>query len=349
MKSSKDKADKTSKNLNHDKLEMELKTKQASMQYLSSKYELSGRPWEDRDKKQFEQLKRDEKRLLQMQSSPSGNNNGNIEKCWSCWTAFTPVRIVVGILLMLVSLLIVISITLSSVDKLMHSTCKYSCAWALDKPTLPNPIDLMLKEFSKAFPIDFLVFGALTVYMFVCSLSGLVTLGVRIFFWRLYDIRPRNTAPTALLMGCWMLMFVALSLNMEVLTLSPQYATFGNQFYYTSNSTIIPTNGTIINGTDITHPNFGDSLFFGEETATKETCTIDVSDTNGQCIMSQVSRFIHLIDLQLPFFGVVLFFANLAFVAFFVIWMVRELACPPNPDGDYQSLKEEEQFFGEDP
>jgi len=74
-----------------------------------------------------------------------------------------------------------------------------------------------------------------------------------------------------------------------------------------------------------------------------------VSDTNGQCIMSQVSRFIHLIDLQLPFFGVVLFFANLAFLAFFVIWLVRELACPPNPDGDYQSLKEEEQFFGEDP
>jgi len=343
MKSSKDKTDKASKNLNQDKIEMEIKTKQASIQYLASKYDLSGKPWEERDKKQYDQLKREERRLLQMQSKPVEDKSSSIfDKCCSCWTAFTPIRIVVGILLMMVSLLIVLSLTLSSVDKLMHSTCKYSCAWALDSPTLPNPIDLMLTQFSKAFPIDFLVFGGLTIYMFLCALSGLVTLGVRIFFWKLYEIRPRNTSPTALLMGCWMLMFVALSLNMEVLTLAPRYASFGNQFYY-SNSTGIPSNVSLTS--DLEH----NLLWLNDQLGSKEDCTIEESNTNGRCVMSQVSRFIHMIDLQLPFFGVVLFFANLAFLGFFLLWLVREAACPPDPDGDYQSLKEDEQFYGEDP
>jgi len=249
------------------------------------------------------------------------------EKCWDCWTASTPLRIVVGVLLMCLSILIVLSLAMSSVDKLMHSTCKYSCAYSIPKPTLPNPIDLMLGEFSKAFPIDFLVFGGLTCYMFVCALNGLVNLGVRLFVFRIYEIRAKHSMPSALLMGCWMLMFVALALNMEVLTLSPQYATFGNQFY--ANITMSGGPTPIIQ-------------------VTKEKCTIELSDTNGQCIMSQVGRFIHLIDLQLPFFGVVLFFANLLFIAAYLLFLTRELFCPANPDSDYHALKDD-QFFGEDP
>jgi len=305
---------------------MELKTKQASMQYLSSKYELSGRPWEERDKKQFDQLRRDERRLLAIsgKKDAEAGSGGIRKKCWDCWTASTPLRVVVGVLLMCVSLLIVLSLTMSSMDKLMNSTCKYSCAYSIPKPTLPNPIDLMLGEFSKAFPIDFIVFGGLTLYMFICALNGLVNLGVRLFVFKIYEIRANHSMPSALLMGCWMLMFVALALNMEVLTLSPQYATFGNQFF---------TNITM----DGPNPVF-----------TKEKCTIELSDTLGQCTMSQVSRFIHLIDLQLPFFGVVLFFANLLFIVAFLLFLTRELFCPHNPDTDYHALKDD-QFFGEDP
>jgi len=58
-----------------------------------------------------------------------------------------------------------------------------------------------------------------------------------------------------------------------VLTLSPQYATFGTQTYNPG-----------ANGTDL------------------EQCTMDVSDLDGQCTMSQVGRFIHLINIELPFF-----------------------------------------------
>ena len=47
----------------------------------------------------------------------------------------------------------------------------------------------------------------------------------------MYQLRPRRTTPQALLFMCFLLMMVILSLNVTLLTLSPQYMTFGNQRY----------------------------------------------------------------------------------------------------------------------
>lgn len=48
---------------------------------------------------------------------------------------------------------------------------------------------------------------------------------------QLYDFRKAGTMPNGLLLGCWMVCFAVLVLNMQLLTFAPKYATFGDQFY----------------------------------------------------------------------------------------------------------------------
>ncbi len=120
--------------------------------------------------------------------------------------------------------------------------------------------------------------------------------------------------PNAMLMGSWILMFVALALNMEILTFTPQYATFGSQFY------MKPDNSS------------------GEVVLVRTDCTIDVAGIGENvCVMSQVARFIQLINIQLPFFGVILFFANLVFLAAYFFTLVYVGLC--RRQLDHKALK----------
>ena len=48
---------------------------------------------------------------------------------------------------------------------------------------------------------------------------------------QVFKIRPRRTPPQPLLLACVLLMLIMLVMNVEVLTLAPQYATFGSQQY----------------------------------------------------------------------------------------------------------------------
>lgn len=58
-------------------------------------------------------------------------------------------------------------------------------------------------------------------------LKELVPHTIRII--QLYEVKKKSTMPHGLVMGVWLLMFVVLLLNVELLTLAPQYTTFGNQ------------------------------------------------------------------------------------------------------------------------
>ena len=46
-----------------------------------------------------------------------------------------------------------------------------------------------------------------------------------------YEIRPKRTLPQALLISGFIISFVILSLSAQMMTLSPQYTTFGSQKY----------------------------------------------------------------------------------------------------------------------
>lgn len=320
----------TELNRNPQDIVMELRKTQEMMKYLSSRYEDSGRAWTTSDKKRFNELKADEKRLLAQKSrmegggGASGDALGRLTAATSCcgkiWNAFAPIRIIVGVSLLLISWLIVISMILSSVDRIANSTCGYSCGFALDEPNITNPIDELLKALSFAFPIDFIAFALFTVYFFFAIMHGLVQLGVRILIFKLYEVKKRATMPHAMLMGTWLVMFTVLVLNMQILTLSPTYASFGNQFYITAgNST---GNGTDIGGVKMPC----DLQNLGED----------------RCIITQVGEFINTANLQLPFFSIVLFFANLGFLLMFILSHLWVLCRKPKDTSadDYKRLQE---------
>jgi len=286
-------------------------------------------------------LKREERKILELQAQKEKADNAaqNVDRCALIWKATTPLRIAVGTFFLLVSLLIITSLSLSSIDKLIHSTCKTHCGWTVDSPSLPNPVDIILNALSEVFPIDYFLFALLVIYLMLCTVSALVSLGVRIIFFKLHDVRKAHTMPNALLLGCWFLMFIALSMNMEILTLSPQYTAFGSQFYYPI------SNGTFFNSTT-------NETIIIQVTGPKTKCSVTVIDTvPGMCVLSQVARFVHLINIQLPFFGVILFFGNLVFIGIFFLFLGREVICSSPEEESYQTLKEraeQDAFFAED-
>ncbi len=72
------------------------------------------------------------------------------------------------------------------------------------------------------------------------------------------------------------------------------------------------------------------------------------ANTN-QCVVTQVATFIQLINVQLPFFGVILFFANLLFLVVFVLAIPCVFCCRKR--AEYQQLEEDavdDLFYGED-
>jgi hypothetical protein len=122
--------------------------------------------------------------------------------------------------------------------------------------------------------------------------------------------------------GSWLLMFVALCLNMEILSFSPQYATFGSQYYMQLQNT---TNAA--GGWELVPVRADCTLSFLNDNANSNggggggNLTLPIPSApallpigsgpaqNGTgagynyCVMSQVATFIQIINIQLPFFG----------------------------------------------
>lgn len=270
----------------------------------------------------MDELKREQRRLQSVRQSKlrtggakgrrvGGNDDLEELTCWDkCWNILQPIRLVIAIPLILLSLLLIISLTITVIDKFEHSSCGPSCGYELSSPKWVNPIDEALKGLNKVFPIDCLAFGGLVMYIFLACVSGIVGLGVRFFIFHLYSIQKGRTMPNGYLMMAWLLQLIVLALNMEVLTIAPTYASFGNQFYLNTTSN------------------------------ERHSCDIDlIGIIPNTCIQTSVGRFITTMGVETPFFTVILFYGNLAFVGFFLLFLIHGLTCADN------SKKEEVDAF----
>jgi len=280
--------------------DLNLRRTRAEMEFLANRYKISQGEWSAEDRQQYELLKEREASLQSKMSLAKDSLNRSAERvstfCEHMWDTMAPLRIIVGVLLISVSLLVVIACMMSTIDKQIYSPCTTACGYSLESPTVSNPIDLALRTFSKAFPIDYIVFGCLVIYIFLCTINGLVVLGIRLFCWKLHEVKKGDTPPNAMLMGAWLLMFVVLLLNMELVTLVPQYVTFGTQVY---------TNTTV--------------------GISSEPCQLSQAVNKNHCVMTQVSTFINSSELAVPFFGSIFFYANYFFFATFLIGLVMAI------------------------
>ena len=98
-----------------------------------------------------------------------------------------PFQLAIGVFLGLLSLLLAVSLVLTNIDRALHSSL--SNGYSLQNSSLPNPLDLALIAAQAIFPLDYILYTALVVFLVSCSTAGLTSLGIRCCCLALYKIR----------------------------------------------------------------------------------------------------------------------------------------------------------------
>ncbi|SCO93675.1 LMBR1 domain-containing protein, putative [Plasmodium malariae] len=219
------------KNIEYDRIELEnrftnLKEKEMMIKYKYNTYnEIRGN-----DKYEMEKIEK-MKRVL----SKYNYKLQEIEKSSESWVSYVTgigltFRVITGLIFLTFSFIIYISLLASITDKYFNSICAYKCGFVLEQiNTIFNLLDTLLIFFSRFFPLDILVIASLAIYIFCCSLYGIVNVGIRIFFIPLYRLKPKKSSPETLLVLCFLIIHIILVLIMTLLTIAPNYITYGIQ------------------------------------------------------------------------------------------------------------------------
>lgn len=229
-----------------------------------------------------------------------------------------PFRFMVGVVMLCTSLLVAGSMALTLGDRMVHSTCGWSCGFAMSGSTYFNPTDEILLYFSHWFPLDFIVLGFLVLYAFGSSLYGVVSLGLRILCFQIFTLKPRKSQPQALLMLCNVLSHILLAMCTVLLTLAPDYTSFGVQ--------AAPVGTNVV-----------------DHRCSLEKNTDELVGST-RCQISVISKFFTRIAIAMPLFPVLYFFANTTFVLVFSVFFLR-LALQDRPelvDTTHDEIDEEE-------
>ncbi|KAF4044233.1 hypothetical protein GN244_ATG03513 [Phytophthora infestans] len=262
------------------------------------------------DQERLSQLKTREKLLEERREVL----NANLQKFaltgkLSCW------KIPIGVVLIILSLLIVVSMLITSIDKMAHSN--FERGFLLNAPEFPNPMDLLLVLASRVFPLDYVVFAVLFVYLFTISLIVLMRHGLQFLCFRLGRLQPRLTSAATMTMLSLVLMQLAMVGLFALLTLAPQYATFGHQMFADASGRVVPC--TL------------------QEAANAAAAAAKSGGLQTHCRMTQLAKFYNALAVELPMFGTAFFIGQFLFAAAFVPWiahaycMAKKLDDPIDP------------------
>ena len=149
-----------------------------------------------------------------------------------CQLLMRPFQMVFGVLFSIFGFLLFLSLLLTNVDKALHSGGIYT-GYALVNSTLPNPADMVLVLVQQVFPLDYILYSLMVLFLLSCSMSGITNIGVRCLCLLVYRVRAWRTPPRGLMLAVLLLMFIILAQNVILLSLAPDYTMFGNQHYLT--------------------------------------------------------------------------------------------------------------------
>lgn len=197
-----------------------------------------------------------------------------------------PFRWAVGMSMLSISLLIVLSLLLTLIDRFAHSDCGWRCGYTLKERRIFNPADDIFLYLSRVFPMDFMVFGVIVLYIFISSVFGIVCLGIRLFCFNAYVLRTRKSLPQALLVLCNVMSYILLALCMALLTIAPNYTAFGSQSVRNADGTA-------------------------------GFCSLSRQEAAHACQVSVISAFFTRIAVAMPIFSVAYYFANWGFIVMF--------------------------------
>ncbi|CRH01707.1 conserved Plasmodium membrane protein, unknown function [Plasmodium relictum] len=222
-----------------------------------------------------------------------------IEKISESWLSYIigiifTFRVITGIIFLVFSFIIYISLLASITDKYFNSICAYKCGFVLEQiNSIFNLLDSLLIFFSRFFPIDILVIASLAIYIFCCSLYGIVNVGIRIFFIPIYKLKPKKSSPETMLILCFLIIHIILVLIMTLLTIAPNYITYGIQ-----------------------NIKLNDNLGYIK-------CSLK-TDKNV-CKMSVLSVFFNKIFFGIPYFANSYFFSNWVFLIMYTFSFIHHI------------------------
>jgi LMBR1 domain-containing protein 1 len=246
---------------------------------LQSKYMGAGAVMTRRDEASLSLLK-DKERKLQGHAQHLNSAGKGCSRLYGC---LRPFFFLFGFFFFIVTVILLVSMVLTNIDKLLNSECGFSCGYVLTNPKRWNPLDALLVVISKYFPMDYVVVGLVVMYIFFTTLSGVTSIGIRALWILLYRIKARATRPQGLLLATLIMMLSLVAFNLEILTLFPQYASYGSQTYK-------------------------------DEAGAEHDCSL--AAPTELCKMTAIGTMIHRIFMRMPFFGVICYFATWVFIAF---------------------------------
>lgn len=221
---------------------------------------------------------------------------------------------------MIITLLIWTSMLITGIDKAKNSSCGVKCGYVLGHINIFQPVNWIFVVSSKVFPIDYVIFLLLILLFFSASVVGIATAGIRFLWVTIFKIKKGRTSPQAMLLATVLLTLIVLAINYSVaMIVAPQYATFGPQTYCD-----LPSR----------HP--GEQPDCTNHTSQIKACTELATNPVAQqvCTPSVVSTFINRVTINFPFFGVVDFWAQFAFLGVYLIVFAVTLFRVPKLDVD---------------
>lgn len=257
---------------------------------IREKYTRRGLSSHNRD--QVESMDEEERLLQREERHLEAKEKSVLQKCL---LVLRPFEVVFGVLFFLVTLLVFVSLLLTNIDKAIHSL-GYKSGYALSQRNLPNPVDIILVFCQKVFPLDYIMFAALVLYLVFCSMSGVRNIGIWFLWLRMYKIRPRRTRPQGILMMCMIMIFLTLAINIIIYELTPQYSSFGSQRY-------------VINRGNSTHvvPDI-------------VSCTADA--TANDCTITRMTLLLTSFFYRMWFFGAAYYWGTWVFLGFILIGFI---------------------------
>ncbi|EXJ90999.1 hypothetical protein A1O1_04106 [Capronia coronata CBS 617.96] len=289
-----------------------------------------------KDQRELDALVREERTLRRHQRLAAEASGEDQSIWWRVWlkleAVFRPIKLILGILLVIVVLLIFVSMLITGIDKAKNSICKRHCGYLLAHINIFQPINWILVTSAKVFPIDYVIFLFIVMLFFSASIIGIATIGIRVLWITIFRIRKAHTSPQALLMATVMLTLMTLAINYSIaMMVAPQYATFGAQTFCDH-----PPK----------HP--GEQADCSEHVGHIIPCTEATNNPAARnvCTPSVVSTFLNRVTVNFPFFGVVDFWAQFVFLGIFMIGFVLLLFRTPrlaDSDTEEDALEEEEE------
>ncbi|KAK2014916.1 LMBR1 domain-containing 1 [Colletotrichum eremochloae] len=279
----------------------------------------AGRPegMSSKDRRELEALVREERTLTRRErlaAEASGEGRSTIYRVWlKICAVFRPIKLLGGVLLLVLSVVIWVSMLITGIDKAKNSFCKGKCGYILGHINIFQPINWIFTQSAKAFPVDYILMALLVLFLFSSSISGIAAVGIRFLWIRIFQIRRGHTAPQALLVATVMLALIILAINYAIVNMvAPQYSIYGTQTFCTAPHEVGET------------PNCKgrpDYLVQCSEALDPEALKV--------CTPSIMAEFLNRIAITWPFFGALDFWAQFVFLGIFLIVFVTGLFRAP--------------------